>query len=66
MSDGEFWEHVLQRDAHPLNEPDDIDVADTSAFIDQATCPVCGEFGACMYDAEERPLIHADGLRSEG
>lgn len=32
------------------------------------TCPVCGESGACAYDSEGRPLIHAhmDGRLDSG
>lgn len=29
-------------------------------------CPVCGEAGACGYDAEGRPMIHADLMDEDG
>jgi hypothetical protein len=44
-----------------LPEPPDIDVE--SLGIDP--CPVCGEPGACGYDAEGRPLIHTDWADDE-
>lgn len=28
-------------------------------FSDTTPCPVCGEMGACAYDAEGLPMIHA-------
>lgn len=38
-------------------EPPDLDEPPTS--LDADPCPLCGEAGACDYDAEGRPLIHA-------
>lgn len=29
-------------------------------FTSKSPCAVCGELGACSYDAEGRPMIHAD------
>lgn len=54
MPDDEFWQHVLGQD-----ELDDTDPpADLVQLLQP--CPVCGEQGACSYDAEGRPLIHTD------
>lgn len=68
LSDAEFWERVYSRicgaDMEP--EPPDygpdtdgrgIGVAVISDHI--SPCPVCHEWGACGYDAEGRPMIHA-------
>lgn len=40
---------------------DDYDPADDLPVVslDAGPCPECGEPGACSYDAEGRPLIHA-------
>lgn len=54
MTDEEFWQHVFQVDYEGWTDfdgPTDGDVADES-------CSVCGERGACGYDAEGRPMIH--------
>ena len=39
----------------PPREPDEPDFES----VDQTTCDLCGEVGACAYDTEGRPLIHA-------
>lgn len=58
MSDGEFWEHVYGGARH--GESDEPDPSHEAIDADlTAPCPECGEFGACGYDAEGRPLIHA-------
>lgn len=43
--DGDEWEFWVD------NDPDQPHSAD---------CPVCGASGACSWDNEGRPLIHAD------
>lgn len=54
MSEDDFWAHVFRQD-----EPD-IDGPDLDATTNQdRPCPLCGEFGACGYDPEGRPLIHS-------
>lgn len=59
MTDGEFWEHVSRNltggsDYYgPDDDPPDMDVQ-----VSETPCGVCGEHGACGYDAEGRPLIH--------
>jgi len=64
MSDGEFWEHVLGTGTHveydPDGDPNMPDQAECELNARLATpCPECGQPGACAYDAEGRPLIHA-------
>lgn len=54
MSDGQFWEHVLQPDAALYPEEPDVDPQ-----VRAQPCPECGEHGACAWDSEGRPLIHA-------
>lgn len=56
MSDADFWAHVFR-------QPDQW-VDDDGLDLDQTTnqdkpCPLCGELGACGYDADGRPLLHA-------
>ena len=58
MTDDEFWEHVATNLTAPSWDDGDagpeIDVA-----VRAEPCPLCGEAGACGYDAEGRALIHA-------
>ena len=62
MSDENFWHHVL---VAPFSNHADENAYDWSveqyseAAQIQVPCPECGGFGACGYDAEGRPLIHA-------
>ncbi|EYR64267.1 hypothetical protein N866_13530 [Actinotalea ferrariae CF5-4] len=55
MGDGEFWEHVLQRPGHEF----EVDGPDLEVQVSRDPCPECGEPGACAWDSEGRPLIHA-------
>lgn len=58
LSEDDFWPYVLlgQR---PGDEPDEGPDMDDPLFTDQGSaCPECGEFGACAYDSEDRPMIH--------
>ena len=60
MTDEEFWDDVAANLGYPQGPPDDPDlVADLDLGLRGPECPVCGELGACAYDAEGRPLIHA-------
>ena len=54
MTDEEFWEHVFPQ-PEPFEDGPDLD--DTTN--QDKPCPLCGEHGACGYDAEGRALIHA-------
>jgi hypothetical protein len=56
MSDADFWAHVYPDDPEPdidpyEGEPGPVGIADP--------CPECGAAGACGYDDEGRPMIHA-------
>lgn len=53
MTDDEFWAYVFPQPPEPTIWDDD------GPGMDQA-CEVCGESGACGYDAEGRPMIHTD------
>jgi len=55
MPDDDFWNHVLGQ-----VELDDAEPPVDLVPLDVEPCPVCGEQGACAYDAEGRPLIHTD------
>lgn len=60
MDDGEFWAHVLAQ-PDPVGErfPDDAEIAEYELNARLADpCPECGQYGACAYDIEGRPLIH--------
>lgn len=62
MTDAEFWAHVYPQDEDPRvtligwGEGDqalDADLADDE-------CPLCHAVGACGWDDEGRPLLHAN------
>ncbi len=64
LSDGEFWDYVLNghRPGDPVDDydPDEDDNRPTDdELVISTPCPECGQVGACAYDAEGRPLIHA-------
>jgi hypothetical protein len=65
MDDGEFWVHVLGQDGpdQPYDPEDDPNLPDAAEYELERRlanpCPECGQHGACAYDAEGRPLIHA-------
>lgn len=64
MSDGEFWERVgcnLGCSPGPDYEPDVPDHIQMADLRLSDPCPECGSRGACDYDAEGRPMIHATG-----
>jgi hypothetical protein len=56
MTDDEFWERVGENLGFTVvviaeGEPEQVQIA--------TPCPTCGSDGACAYDSEGRPLIHA-------
>jgi hypothetical protein len=65
MTDAEFWAHVYPDDPNPNvvlpgwgegDEALDYDLASSSD-----PCPICHAAGACGWDDEGRPFIHAIG-----
>ncbi len=61
LSDDDFWHHVFSHLYGPMPEftgfePADDEPAEVAGML---PCPLCGESGACAYDAEGLPLIHA-------
>lgn len=68
MSDEEFWEHVYSREAWTEEDPWDDGPGDPLAIENGVTnpCPECGQIGACAYDAEGRPMIHAVEVNDAG
>jgi hypothetical protein len=61
MSDGEFWDRVAESfgvGGGP-DEPDFDDMEPTDEELRRPPCEVCGSIGACGYDTEGLPLIHA-------
>jgi hypothetical protein len=65
MDDGEFWAHVFGQDGpdQDYDPDDDPNLPDRAEYeMEQRLadpCPECGQSGACAYDAEGRPMIHA-------
>ena len=57
LSDDDFWAYVY-RWSTGEGEPDDVAVDLDGTTNQTEPCPVCGEFGACSYDAEGRELVH--------
>lgn len=58
MTEEEFWAHV-SANLSPSDELLDDDGPELDVAIAPTPCPTCGESGACSYDAEGLPLIHA-------
>lgn len=61
MTDSEFWEDVQNSMYPSFDEPD---LPEHDVTYTYSPCGVCGEHGACGYDNEGRPMIHAEGLES--
>ena len=66
MDDAEFWDHIAEsihhRDGTAAYDPyDDSHQALDADLADRngGPCPECGAHGACAWDAEGLPLIHA-------
>ncbi len=62
LSDEDFWAHVYRQDIPEGwdDQPSAIDLDDMANLSHVDTpCPECGVIGACAYDAEGRPMIHA-------
>ena len=62
MTDTEFWEHVANNlSGGQSYDPFDADAdgPDLDVAVALDPCAECGEVGACAYDSEGRPLIHA-------
>ena len=60
MDDNEFWNYVFNRDERPdAPEADWDDMEPTDEELRRPPCEVCGSIGACGYDTEGLPLIHA-------
>lgn len=64
MDEYEFWARVLERDAPLYTDPADVAEIDPQVS-GGGPCPECGETGACAWDAEGRPLIHALGAEAD-
>ena len=56
LTDDEFWERVQRR---PETVYDATDEPKIDPEVSSGPCPECGETGACAWDSEGRPLIHA-------
>ncbi len=65
MTDAEFWAHVSPQDDDPRITLPGWGEGDESIDYDLAAepCGECGATGACGWDAEGRPLIHAEAGR---
>lgn len=63
MSDSEFWERVggnlLGYDPVADYEPDVPDRVEMAELHLSDPCPECGSRGACGWDEQGRPMIHA-------
>lgn len=64
MTDDEFWADVYPGHTPPPDSGADLDDEAVDYGPDgdvpvSEPCPECGEPGACAWDAEGRPLIHA-------
>lgn len=66
LSDDDFWAHVFRAYTDGPDVEDDWDVPPLDPVQATSPCPLCGEFGACGYDAEGRAMIHAVSGEVEG
>ncbi len=57
MTDEEFWEDVGNSIQGTADGAELVEVY--PEFVLDTTCPLCGAYGACAWDANGRPLIHA-------
>jgi len=61
LTDDEFWDEVWHRLGYgggPDADPGDDDIREDDPDLG-ARCPECGERGACAFDVDGRPMIHA-------
>lgn len=58
MSDAEFWDHVLHAGA-PDWDRYEVDGPGADDGLVDTPCPECHATGACGFDTEGRPMIHA-------
>lgn len=59
LSDSDFWDDVLSIENPPHQSGDfDEDQGEVDVQLRNEPCSECGEYGACMYDAMGRPMIH--------
>jgi hypothetical protein len=59
MRDEEFWHDVAASLGAVPNEDDEMEPVYNGFSLDVEPCPECGEIGACGYDSQGRPMIHA-------
>jgi hypothetical protein len=59
MTDEEFWDDVAETLGSREPDVDDMEYAYNGFLSQPSACPECGEFGACGYDSQGRPMIHA-------
>lgn len=64
MTDEDYWADVAASLGHPQDpiepDPDDDPPDPPAVTLYDSPCAVCGTTGACAYDANGLPLIHAD------
>lgn len=67
LSDEEFWDYVLKSAREiTFKFDDDNSFIDDIALLLNQPCVICGELGACGYDAEGRPMIHSLAEEDDG
>lgn len=59
LSEEDFWNHVYKSLQEAYDPVDDGTFIDDIAILMSQPCTICGEVGACGYDAEGRPMIHS-------
>ncbi len=59
LTDEEFWLHVFHQEGIADYQVDEPEPTDEDKLAIAEPCPECGSEGACGYDDEGRPMIHA-------
>lgn len=67
LTDAEFWDYVLNG-RRPDDGDDDygptVDGPPLDGEVGETACPECGVYGACAFDIDGRPLIHATNMEA--
>ncbi len=58
MTDEDFWYFVFTTEGMPEEDDYDPNHEAMDDFLTEQACSICGQVGACAWDAEGLPLVH--------